>query len=35
MVLAEGIITENDSIIVPIPFKDNPEPFLKDYNADT
>lgn len=35
MVLAEGIITENDWIIVPIPFKDNPEPFLKDYSADT
>jgi hypothetical protein len=35
MVLAEGIVTENDWIIVPIPFKDNPEPFLKDYSADT
>jgi len=34
-VLAEGIVTENDWIIVPIPFKDKPEPFLKDYNADT
>jgi hypothetical protein len=30
MVLAEGIVTENDWIIVPIPFKDNTEPFLKD-----
>jgi hypothetical protein len=35
MVLAEGIVTENDWIIVPIPFKDNPDPFLKDFNADT
>ncbi|MQP76361.1 hypothetical protein CQ393_10725 [Stenotrophomonas sp. MYb238] len=35
MVLAEGIVTENDWIIVPIPFKDNPEPFLKDCAADT
>ncbi len=35
MVLAEGIVTENGWIIIPIPFKDNPEPFLKDYSADT
>jgi len=34
-VLAEGIITENDWVIVPLPFKDNPEPFLQDFNADT
>ena len=28
MVLAEGIITENDWVIVPIPFKDDPSPFV-------
>ena len=34
-VLAEGIVTDNDWIIVPLPFKDNPDPFMKDYRADT
>lgn len=29
MVLAEGIVTDNGWIIVPIPFKDDPAPFLE------